>query len=129
MYPGHDERNHDLYHASYDADAGTWSSVKVMDEGKPIVSYYSPSVSYPGVAVFDPLDASKIAVAREVAGIREIEIWQRTGASWAKLQEITSGSLTHNFRPTSHTAALRESRPICSGWAAAGTKVTRTLRS
>ncbi|QDV23567.1 BNR-4 repeat-containing protein [Aureliella helgolandensis] len=99
VYPGHDERNHDLYHASYDADAGTWSSVKVMDEGGPIVSYYSPSVSYPGVAVFDPLDASKIAVAREVAGIREIEIWQRTGASWAKLQEITSGSLTNNFRP------------------------------
>ncbi|QDV22915.1 BNR-4 repeat-containing protein [Aureliella helgolandensis] len=99
VYPGHDERNHDLYHATYDADTGTWSSVKVMDEGGPIVSHYSPSVSYPGVAVFDPLDASQIAVAREVAGIREIEIWKRTGSSWAKLQEITSGSLTHNFRP------------------------------
>ncbi|QDV24401.1 BNR-4 repeat-containing protein [Aureliella helgolandensis] len=99
VYPNHDERNHDLYHATYDADTETWSSVKVMDEGGPLVSHYSPSVSYPGVAVFDPLDASKIAVAREVAGIREIEIWQRTGSTWAKLQEITSGSLAHNFRP------------------------------
>lgn len=89
--------NQDLYLARW--NGSSWSSAKVMDEGGGIAP--ATNTHYPGVARFHPEDATVFYAAVEVSGVYEIQKWETSdgGATWAKTEDITSGSTLDNFRP------------------------------
>lgn len=66
---------------------------------------YSTEPHYAGGACFDQADINKVYIGKQVSGIYEMQEWATTddGATWAKTQDITSGSSSgfFNVRPYS----------------------------
>lgn len=97
VYVGSVSTNQDLYYGKL--ASGTWSTVKVTDEGTSILSV--GEVYYHGGSSLDPSDPTVIWAAVETSGTYEIQKWTTSdgGASWSKSEDITSGSVSDNFRP------------------------------
>jgi hypothetical protein len=97
-YPGGTATDQDLYEAQW--NGSTWTSTKICDEGTGPVP---GRAIYPGVSKLDPDDETICWVAKEESGEYQIQKWQKTAGTWAKVSgpdgDVTSGSVENNWRP------------------------------
>ena len=94
VYPTDDERNHDLWYGSFNGT--TWDTEKVTDEGTGINS--GVAYNYGGSSVLDPLDENIIWMSKEESGVYEIQKWTQETGTWAKENDVTTGSNLNHIR-------------------------------
>lgn len=94
VFPANDTTDHRLYYGRW--NGSSWDTEEITDLGTYL---YSREPYYSGGAAFDIDSPDTLVLSKVVSGVHEIQEWTRSGGTWSKTDDITSGSSTSNARP------------------------------
>lgn len=99
LYSTHESGNYGLCYSKWTGSAWT-PEVRIANAG---AGLYPSEPYYVGGACFDGQDTSIVYLSVQVGAAWEIQKWRTFdgGATWEKVQDITSGSVVKNCRPVS----------------------------
>lgn len=95
VYPGAVATDQRLYVASWSGSAWSTQNLGLSGTGP------EPTTSdvYTGCTSFVCGNAADLYVGWMASGVYEIQLWRESGGTYAKVDDITSGSDEHQFRP------------------------------